>query len=670
MQTRLRRIIRSGEPFQLLAEASNIVELTTDRPIDNIRRDGTDAFTLDQMVDGLAVVDLPESTAVLLAVQTLLPPSPVRARISSEVAGRNWPLPDWVRQIDQIEIVSTAQMTDVLGDGDNILVTVRSPSGKQMTAMVYIDHNMGTLVKDAFVAPVGIEELGDSLDRSGETDINLDFIDAADARARIKQAIAEGDQTFPPFETEAWPATRPLIEWIVGHLPAGGHPYLRQEWSEEDRKALVDAFLATPEGRGIATDADEVDIVHTLIDFACDYGAGDPLRWSPVAVEIFLADWFPRKVIADQTYRDNVPDTMLLFVRYCHQERAVSDHLTRETLDAIWQWEGHTTRRGQSDPRLGFDFDPDEPFEAIMLELMAEDVGGMEILDRLDAVPLPVEEFDWTGIPDDIHDRVGEVLELTDGCCEELFDPEYRTIVRRLVARAAAADPNLFRRRAKTENTAVAFVWMIGSENKAFRYDLSVKDLRAWFGLKPGSSSQRAQTIRRAIGVADPYNTRGLADPRLLHSSLRSSLIDRRDRYRATLAELEEPETAPAPVVDVDVAMAIAWFPAAAWPDARARFGLEDMPADHADYSREIQAGLVGYATHGVRQLAVAPLDVDEVIAYARTRRVDPKSEQTRAQMSAEMYRTGRTIPWPPGRNQPCWCSSGRKYKHCCGRRS
>ncbi|MBA3866097.1 MAG: SEC-C domain-containing protein, partial [Solirubrobacterales bacterium] len=21
----------------------------------------------------------------------------------------------------------------------------------------------------------------------------------------------------------------------------------------------------------------------------------------------------------------------------------------------------------------------------------------------------------------------------------------------------------------------------------------------------------------------------------------------------------------------------------------------------------------------------------------------------------------------PPGRNDPCWCSSGRKYKRCCG---
>lgn len=25
------------------------------------------------------------------------------------------------------------------------------------------------------------------------------------------------------------------------------------------------------------------------------------------------------------------------------------------------------------------------------------------------------------------------------------------------------------------------------------------------------------------------------------------------------------------------------------------------------------------------------------------------------------------TLDWPPGRNQPCWCGSGTKYKKCCG---
>ncbi|WP_199234975.1 SEC-C metal-binding domain-containing protein [Kribbella sp. VKM Ac-2568] len=27
----------------------------------------------------------------------------------------------------------------------------------------------------------------------------------------------------------------------------------------------------------------------------------------------------------------------------------------------------------------------------------------------------------------------------------------------------------------------------------------------------------------------------------------------------------------------------------------------------------------------------------------------------------------GTAVEWPPGRNQPCWCGSGTKYKKCCG---
>jgi uncharacterized protein YecA (UPF0149 family) len=42
--------------------------------------------------------------------------------------------------------------------------------------------------------------------------------------------------------------------------------------------------------------------------------------------------------------------------------------------------------------------------------------------------------------------------------------------------------------------------------------------------------------------------------------------------------------------------------------------------------------------------------------------------EQARAGYAASMNinNPGELIAWPPGRNQPCWCGSGRKYKKCC----
>ena len=47
----------------------------------------------------------------------------------------------------------------------------------------------------------------------------------------------------------------------------------------------------------------------------------------------------------------------------------------------------------------------------------------------------------------------------------------------------------------------------------------------------------------------------------------------------------------------------------------------------------------------------------------------DPAQEEVRLAYAAEVHAQGRTLVWPPGRNQPCWCGSGRKYKRCCAAR-
>ena len=133
-------------------------------------------------------------------------------------------------------------MLDVLRDGDNILVMVRTPSGTTMTATVYIDHNMGTVVKDGFVAPADIEKLGELLDESGETGIRFDFLDPADARARIEQAIADGDHIFPPLRPMPGPASARSSNGSSASSPKVAR-VIRPVWSEPDRRSLVDDFL-------------------------------------------------------------------------------------------------------------------------------------------------------------------------------------------------------------------------------------------------------------------------------------------------------------------------------------------------------------------------------------------------------------------------------------------
>ena len=102
---------------------------------------------------------------------------------------------------------------------------------------------------------------------------------------------------FPPLETETWPASRPLTEWLVRLLPEGGTGYVRPKWSEAGKNKLAKRFFGSEFGKPLDDD-DHRDLLDQFLWFGTDYGPGDPLRWSPVAVEILLADWIPRKIVA------------------------------------------------------------------------------------------------------------------------------------------------------------------------------------------------------------------------------------------------------------------------------------------------------------------------------------------------------------------------------------
>lgn len=58
---------------------------------------------------------------------------------------------------------------------------------------------------------------------------------------------------------------------------------------------------------------------------------------------------------------------------------------------------------------------------------------------------------------------------------------------------------------------------------------------------------------------------------------------------------------------------------------------------------------------------------VDEFAGYVNRTGGDPAEESVRLAYAEHAREQGRMIGWPPGRNQPCWCGSERKYKKCCG---
>jgi hypothetical protein len=182
-----------------------------------------------------------------------------------------------------------------------------------------------------------------------------------------------------------------------------------------------------------------------------------------------------------------------------------------------------------------------ESFEQSMLGWLAFDVGDQVQLDRLDDYPLPDEPFRWEGIPDDVTARVHEVLALTDRCCEEKLDVEYRTACRRLLARIASREPEVFRRKGRAETAAAALVWIVGKANDLFEQrtgGMQVRDLMSHFGLRQSSIASRAAPMLRAGGFRDDTYIVRLGSPDYLVGARRQRIIKMRDSYRQLAEEL------------------------------------------------------------------------------------------------------------------------------------
>jgi hypothetical protein len=123
--------------------------------------------------------------------------------------------------------------------------------------------------------------------------------------------------------------------------------------------------------------------------------------------------------------------------------------------------------------------------------------------------------------------------------------------------------------------------------------------------------------------------------------------------------------------------VALAWLPAGdyeraleLWPDfaGSARVVGPDGPLPHPAYCQALQRILVDYAEAGMPGLAVAPIRVVPFTEWCAGKAYDPDTAEARAEYAANLARTDDpgVVSWPPGRNEPCWCGSGHKYKKCC----
>lgn len=526
--------LRQPHPVDLVGLVSSFVWLAS--PTAPARP--PDLPTLDFLVDTWAEVERAETTALLRAAAVLGDRAKLRSAAAAASASRSHRLPAWVDGLSEARVARVVEVGHVLGDGEALLLDVQVPGSVGVTVDVYVDHNIGTFVKDAFVVPetldVVLERMADLLTEPGTTTADISL---ADTKAKLTDALVNPLSNGFLFDDDdrTWPRSRPVVEWIVRGLPSGGTGYVHHSWTATELHDLVEAFFASPWGRALR-DRDRRRLLELVVELAAE--DDDPMRWSPVRVEVLAAeglvdDDVPTEVLA------LAPDLLRAFIGYCHGERGVPDELTDETMAAVDRW---VPRLLQAiDERDALDSDTDDPMWSWGAEMLAELVaatGSVTALRNLSVEPLPDEPFDWSCVAPDAVDAIEPVVALVDDVCERLFDIELRTAARRTIARLAAADPSLFTRRSRLENTAAALVWAVATANDAFTtHGRFVKDLAAHIGIT-GTPSQRADTFLRALpGAHRGYGGGvGLGSTDLLTSTGQASVMARRDRGLDLLA--------------------------------------------------------------------------------------------------------------------------------------
>jgi hypothetical protein len=126
----------------------------------------------------------------------------------------------------------------------------------------------------------------------------------------------------------------------------------------------------------------------------------------------------------------------------------------------------------------------------------------------------------------------------------------------------------------------------------------------------------------------------------------------------------------PRPLSPQQTHIGAAWFPADQYPRA-----LQTWPSFAEDYAHgpyeaycaRLELMLRDLKAKGVKRLSLTPIQIDDYLAWCTQHDRDPQQSDTRASYSTTLLDRDIAEPWPPQRNEPCWCGSERKYKKCCG---
>ncbi|MDQ3631484.1 MAG: hypothetical protein M3417_09525, partial [Actinomycetota bacterium] len=243
------------------------------------------------------------------------------------------PEPTWRAAVETwAPVGATLLREDVFDEGYNVFVEFEGETPHVLG--VHVDRNCGENATDIMLTG-DLEPVRRIVAAHATDQIGLEAISLPEARARIERALAALTMTVGVPEGETIAVLRLLLRRRLALLPAGYVLPAPTTRGDEEREALVEAFLSTEEGGRFGDDDDARDLLALAVDFAEDH-VGDALRWSPAVVERFTTDWLPRKVIDEPEFFERVADVLPPWVRHTGRVRGVPATDYEEAAAVVW----------------------------------------------------------------------------------------------------------------------------------------------------------------------------------------------------------------------------------------------------------------------------------------------------------------------------------------------
>jgi hypothetical protein len=223
--------------------------------------------------------------------------------------------PEWTALLGEITCVGACQLTDIWGDQTSLLCTFEC-AGERHGLLVMVDFNhLGGWVKDFGLTDDPSAARAEMRRAQLESGGVARFEELAPERARrlIEAGIGSTDMTMDPDVGEDYVDLRALALARCRVMPAPELEPPVPEFSDAERDRVVEEFLHAGVAGVSASDAARYS-ARLLVDYGCDYDAGQPLRVSPGKLETFLLGYLPRRVILDEADRAALPGVVRAWV--------------------------------------------------------------------------------------------------------------------------------------------------------------------------------------------------------------------------------------------------------------------------------------------------------------------------------------------------------------------